>query len=451
MPIETTFLIGNWKSAIGNQPNPKLTCWNTPQSPVRYRALFILAAPNLFIAYFLLGPFVWFGSFILMAFGWARVNRLRASKDALPENPPPVTILVPAKDEEGGIAGCIERIAEQDYPNFDIIAVDDRSTDRTGVILDELSVAATPASPSLDSEKSDAGVAATKKLQVLHIPIGGLPAGWLGKCHALSKAEKLATGDWLLFVDSDVSLQPDALSRTLALAIQRKYDAISIITRLECSSFWERLMLPLLGGTWTMMYFTSLTNRNHSKVAVANGQFFLIRREAYEKVGGHEAVRNQITEDVELMRLLKSEEFIVRFFLGGHLASTHMHSNLRQMFHGWGRIFSGTSRRSPVRILLTMLFFIFCGFSAYPAIVLGALHGQRELLIASLAHLSLMTTYLAVIYGMSGNPKRYAWLFPIAGTMMLAIFSFALRMCYTGKLKWRDTQYGAELTNPKQA
>jgi hypothetical protein len=98
-----------------------------------------------------------------------------------------------------------------------------------------------------------------------------------------------------------------------------------------------------------------------------------------------------------------------------------------------------------------MLFFIFCGFSAYPAIVLGALHGQRELLIASLAHLSLMTTYLAVIYGMSGNPKRYAWLFPIAGTMMLAIFSFALRMCYTGKLKWRDTQYGAELTNPKQA
>jgi chlorobactene glucosyltransferase len=417
--------------------------------------LFILAVSNLLIAYFLVGPFVWFGSFVLMAFGWRRVNRLRKSQAVLPENPPPVTILVPAKDEEGGIAGCIERIAEQDYSNFDIIAVDDRSTDRTGVILDEMAremnVAATPASPLSQSEEGDAGVAATKKLQVLHIPVGGLPSGWLGKCHALSKAEKLATGDWLLFVDSDVSLQPDALSRTLALAISRKYDAMSIITRLECHSFWERLMLPLLGGTWTMMYFTSLTNRNHSKVAVANGQFFLIRREAYEKVGGHEAVRNQITEDVELMRLLKSEEFIVRFFLGGHLASTHMHSNLRQMFHGWGRIFSGTSRRSPWRILFAMLFFLVSGLSVYPAIFLGVIQGRPEWLIVSLAHLFLMMTYLTIIYGMSGNPRRYAWLFPIAGTMMLAIFSFALRMCYTGKLKWRDTQYGAELTNPKQA
>ena len=98
-------------------------------------------------------------------------------------------------------------------------------------------------------------------------------------------------------------------------------------------------MLPLLGGAWTMMYFVSLTNRDNSKVAVANGQFFLIRKEAYEKVGGHEAVRNQITEDVELMRLLKGEEFKVRFLLGGHLASTRMHANLKQMFHGWGRSF----------------------------------------------------------------------------------------------------------------
>src|SRR5438876_3705192 len=105
----------------------------------------------------------------------------------------------------------------------------------------------------------------------------------------------------------------------------------SISTRLECHSFWERLLLPLLGVAWRMMDFVSLTNRDNSKVAVANGQFFHIRREAYEKVGGHEAVRNQITEDVELMRLLKSEEFTVRFLLGGHLASTRMHSNLRQM------------------------------------------------------------------------------------------------------------------------
>lgn len=390
-----------------------------------------LLAFNLFLTYVILGPFVWAGAFVGMAIGWSRVNRLRKDNPPLPQDPPHVTILVPAKDEEAGIAGCIERIAEQEYPKFDIVAVDDRSTDRTGVILDEIA-------------------RENPKLRVLHIPAGALPSGWLGKCHALSKAEKLATGEWLLFVDSDVSIQPGALARTLAVAIQRKYDAVSIITRLECRSFWERLMLPLLGGAWTMMYFVSLTNRDNSKVAVANGQFFLIRREAYEKVGGHEAVRNQITEDVELMRLLKGEEFKCRFLLGGHLASTRMHANLKQMFHGWGRIFSGTSRRSPWRILLTMLFFLVCGFGVYPALVLGAMHavhGRFDWLIASASHLVLMTSYLATIYGMSGNPKRYAWLYTVSGAMMLAIFTFALRMCYTGKLKWRDTQYGAELSS----
>ena len=310
-----------------------------------------------------------------------------------------MTILVPAKDEEGGIAGCIERIAEQEYPSFDIVAVDDRSVDRTGVILDEIARemnaktdtdSATEVAPPLASGcPTSVGLCATSpnpKLRVVHIEQGALPSGWLGKCHALLKGTKLATGEWLLFVDSDVTINRTALAQTLAVAIQRKYDALSIITQLECRSFWERLMLPMLGGAWTMMYFVSLTNRDNSKVAVANGQFFLIRREAYEKVGGHEAVRNQITEDVELMRLLKSNEFTCRFLLGGHLASTRMHANLKQMFHGWGRIFSGTSRRSPFRILLAMLFFLVCGFSVYPAIVLGAIratHGHYDLLGAA--------------------------------------------------------------------
>jgi len=385
--------------------------------------------PILFLSYFFSGPFSWAGAFLGMALGWRRVNRLRKINSPLPADPPHVTILVPAKDEAEKIAGCIERIAEQDYPSFDIVAVDDRSADRTGVILDEVS-----------REKQN--------LRVVHIPAGALPGGWLGKCHALYEGAKLATGQWLLFVDSDVTIEPDALRRTLSLAVERKYDAISLITHLECHTFWERLMLPVCGGAWTMMYLVSLTNRNSSKVAVANGQFFLIRREAYEKIGGHQAVRNQITEDVELMRLLKGNKFIVRFLLGGHLASTRMHSTLRQLFHGWGRIFSGTSRRSPWRILLAILFFIFNGFTAYVGLAFGillAMHGQYALLIVAIAHLGLMTAYLATIYAFSGNPKRYAWLFPISGTMMIAIFCFALRMCYTGKLKWRDTHYGAEL------
>src|SRR5205809_7393604 len=104
----------------------------------RLRSQVFLAASNLFLTYVILGPCIWVGAFIGMAIGWSRVNRLRKDNPPLPEDPPHVTILVPAKDEEAGIAGCIERIAEQEYPSFDIVAVDDRSTDRTGVILDEI-------------------------------------------------------------------------------------------------------------------------------------------------------------------------------------------------------------------------------------------------------------------------------------------------------------------------
>src|SRR5437762_6308697 len=117
------------------------------------------------------------------------------------------------------------------------------------------------------------------------------------------------------------------------------------------------------------------------------------------------------------MRLLKSEEFPCRFLLGGNHASTRMHANLMQMVHGWGRIFSGTSRRSPFRILLTMLFFVVAGFSVYPALVIGAMHHDRDLLIASISHLVLMTSYLATIYWLRDNPSRYAWLFAISGAM----------------------------------
>jgi cellulose synthase/poly-beta-1,6-N-acetylglucosamine synthase-like glycosyltransferase len=382
------------------------------------------------ICYVILGPLAWLGMLAGFALGLSRMNRLMRPAN-LPADPPLVTILIPAKDEAERIAGSVERVLAQDYPNFEIIVIDDRSTDRTGAILDEIA-------------------AETPNLRVLHIQPGQLPSGWLGKCNALWQAQKLVNGSWLLFVDSDVSLQPEALSVAISVAVQREYDALSILTRLDCPTFLERLILPVLAAAWTVMNLTSKTNDDNSKIAAANGQFFLIRREAYEKVGGHASVKNQIVEDVQLMRHLKQAGFITRLQMGKHLAATRMHANLSQMFHGWGRIYSGTNHRGPWRILASMIFVILCGLSVYPAIAFGAIlaaHGHADLLIIAAAHLAAMTLYLATTYRLSGNSMRYAWLFPMSALMMLAICVFALRMCYTGKLKWRDTQYGAELTS----
>src|SRR5450432_2196410 len=152
--------------------------------------------------------------------------------------------------------------AGADYPQFDVIAIDDRSTDETGKILDEIA-------------------AANPRLRVIHVH--DLPAGWLGKSHALHVGTREVKSDWLLFVDSDVTLEKNALSATLSLAIKRKYDALSILTRLECHRFIERLLLPPLAGAWGVMHTISLTNEDSRKtIAAANGQFFLIRRDVYE-------------------------------------------------------------------------------------------------------------------------------------------------------------------------
>ncbi|HEY7088854.1 MAG TPA: glycosyltransferase family 2 protein [Tepidisphaeraceae bacterium] len=383
---------------------------------------------SLLLTYLLSGPLPWITLFWGTFVGRLKIGRLLRWNAQVPTegSRPHVTILIPAKDEGAGIRKCLDAVLAQDWPSFDVIAINDRSKDDTGAILDQIA-------------------ARDSRLKVIHIPAGGLPSGWLGKCHALHVGTREARGEWLFFVDSDVTIAPNALTSALTLCESRSYDALSILTRLECNSFLERLMLPLLAGAWAIMHAVSKTNEDsRPHRAEANGQFFLIRREAYEEVGGHEAVKDQITEDVELMRLLKGNEYKVRLLMGSHLASTRMHSTLHQMFNGWARIYSGTARRRPWRILLTMWFVLTAVFTLYPAIVYGLILMSPVWLGWAAAHWVLMTLYLMLVYYWSGNPPRYALLAPISGAMMLAILAFSLSKCWTGRITWRDTEFAAK-------
>ena len=142
--------------------------------------------------YALIGPGPWVLFSVGMALAHGRMNRLqRPVGKAVGE--PKVSILIPAKDEGERVRVCLDSVLGQDYPNFNVIAVDDRSSDQTGTIMEEYAA------------KSQG------KVRAIHVPQGGLPAGWLGKCQALWTAAQRAEGEWILFVDSDVKLQPDAL------------------------------------------------------------------------------------------------------------------------------------------------------------------------------------------------------------------------------------------------
>jgi cellulose synthase/poly-beta-1,6-N-acetylglucosamine synthase-like glycosyltransferase len=387
---------------------------------------------TVFLAYLALGPLAWGALGLASLIGRRRMRRLfRPAPPVPPETAPRVTVLVPAKDEGERVRVCLDSVLAQDYPNFSVITIDDRSTDDTGRILDAIAAAAAPG-----------------KVRSLHIEQGSLPPGWLGKCHALHVAAREADGEWLMFVDSDVRLQPDAVRASVALSVSRDYHALSLMASLECHTFLERLVLPLAAFAWSVMYAISVTNNENRPQAFANGQFFLIRRSAYETVGGHESVRDQITEDVELAWLLKHQGFRVRLVLGTQFVSTRMHATLPQMLRGWGRIYSGTSRRSPWRIIWAALFLILSCFTGYVALAWGLSVATRQgwdaagpWLIASLIHLGQMMGTLADVYRESGNRRRYALLFPLGGTILLAIMAFAIRWCITGRIEWRGTVF----------
>jgi cellulose synthase/poly-beta-1,6-N-acetylglucosamine synthase-like glycosyltransferase len=380
-----------------------------------------MTASILFILYLSLGPIAFSGLIVGFYLGRSRMARLAKTHCPQIEHPPQVTIVIPAKDEASRICECVEAVLGQDYPSFSVLVIDDRSEDETGRILDALVV-------------QHPG-----RLCVHHVDT--LPEGWLGKCHALYVGTRAAKSPWLLFVDSDVTLQPSALRDTLALALSRNYDAISLLTRIEGRTFWERLMIPISAATWAVMFLVSLTNNDrYPKIAAANGQFFLIRREAYESVGGHGAVKMQIVEDVELMRLLKSRGFACRLYIGSHLATTRMHETLKQLRSGWGRIFAGTNRFRMGRLIAAMVCVLFGGLSAYPAIGYGLASRDRGWMIASLIHLTMITFYLGLVYRAAGSRVRYALLFPLSGAVLMNLLWIGVRRCTHRHFEWRGTR-----------
>jgi chlorobactene glucosyltransferase len=381
--------------------------------------------------YLLLGPVTW-GFFTFGMFkGRGRMMLLSRPAMDLPNDPPHVTILIPAKDEGERIRECINSALAQDYPDFDVIAIDDRSTDRTGVIMDEIA-------------------ANNPKLRVNHIVEGTLPVGWTGKCNALHTSVNQASGSWLLFVDSDVVLQPDVLRATIATAVERRFDLVSLLPALEGHTFWENLVVPLAGCAVSTMYLVAFTNSPEMpKTAFANGQYLCIRRDVYDAIGGHETVRDRFCEDVEMARVLKARGFRPRISWGADFAAVRMYSSLGSIFRGWGRNFFAGSLGRPWRILGAIAFLLCCSFSAYVALAWGIYRNIHPVsfvkgwlwITTSVAHLAIMTGALAIMYSWSKNRRAYALLFPLGGAMLLGIFCRSLWMCVTGRVEWRGTRY----------
>jgi chlorobactene glucosyltransferase len=228
--------------------------------------------------------------------------------------PPLISVVVPARDEERNIRACIESLLAQTYPRFEVIAVDDRSSDTTPRILAEM---------ALHDGR-------------LHLVHGSEPPpGWKGKPHALAQAADLAAGEWLCFVDADTFASPYLLASTYTAAKDQSADMFSIMTTQILGSFWEKVLLPVVFTGLSFGFPAAAVNDPKNPIAIANGQFILIKRKVYQAVGGHQAVRNRIDEDKALAQLVKGAGHRLIIADGRSLAQTRMYTSLSEMWQGW--------------------------------------------------------------------------------------------------------------------
>src|SRR5215216_1118854 len=231
-----------------------------------------------------------------------------------PTNAPLISVCVPARNEQRNIRACVEAIIAQDYPNFEVIVLEDRSTDMTGEILRRLA-----------AQNDDLNV----------ISGSDLPKGWAGKPHALFQVSAAARGDWLCFVDADTFLSPTTLSSCYAKAIETNADMFTILTFQIMGSFWEKAVLPIVMTALSVGFSPRKVNDPKSKDAIANGQFILIKRSVYEAIGGHESVKDQIVEDKAIAEQVKWNGYRLIVADGMQLARTRMYTSLPEMWEGW--------------------------------------------------------------------------------------------------------------------
>jgi glycosyltransferase involved in cell wall biosynthesis len=223
---------------------------------------------------------------------------------------PTVSVIVPARNEEASLADCLRSLVAQTNVNFELIVIDDHSTDRTSEIA-----------------------ASFPGVQI--IEAGPLPEGWTGKNNAVSTGARQARGEWLLFTDADTIHLPGSLAAALKEAHENAAELLSYSPEQIAVTFWEMATLPVVFAELARQYSPKKVSDPASPIAAANGQYILIRRETYDAVGGHAAVASDILEDVALARAVKSSGRRIRFRYAADKVRTRMYRNYAQLRDGW--------------------------------------------------------------------------------------------------------------------
>ncbi len=341
-----------------------------------------------------------------------------------PETTPFVSVLVPARNEERNIAKCLKSLLGQDYSHFEVIVLDDSSSDAT-----------------FDIARSFA--ANDPRLRLLEGK--PLPEGWTGKSFACHQLSQEAKGELLLFVDADTEHTPHSISAAVAEMQRSRVDLLTLIPRQIMGTFWEKAILPLLHfSTFCFLPFPLVRLSKNSKFAMANGQFMLFRSDVYDSIGGHKAVRSALVEDVWLSRLVKQHGYTLLIMDGSEVVSCRMYTSLAEIWEGFSKNLFAGMRYSVPMIVGVCAFNFLTSIVPFILFVYGISAGLTDALWFRSVGLELVLIMgvrilLAIRFRMSLLATATH---PIAVLALIGIAANSVRLVLAGGgSQWKGRQY----------
>jgi glycosyltransferase involved in cell wall biosynthesis len=365
----------------------------------------------------------WFSRIVDAAIGMPSVADISTPEwDREPASNPRVSIIVPARNEEEDIEASLRALLALDYDSYEVIAVNDRSTDRTGEIVERV-----------------ARETAVRRLRVIHHR--ELPAGWLGKTHAMWTAANQATGDWLLFTDADVLFKPDSVRRALAYAEAERADHVVVFPQMIMKRPGEYMMIAFFQTMFVFGHRPWKVADPKTKDHMGVGAFNLIRRSVYEAVGTYEALRMEVLDDMKLGKVVKNAGFAQRNVFGADLISIRWARGAKGVVENLTKNFFAVLSFQWWRTLISAFGLAFLNLMPFLGVCLA--HGWERVPYA-IALLSMFLIYVGMSWR-SRVPAYYFALHPVSTALF--VYTLLRSMFHTLRndgIVWRGTKYPLE-------
>lgn len=348
------------------------------------------------------------------------VPSIPSIKDAVPRtdaNGPAVSILFAARDEAEKLPDALETMLALDYPNYEVIAVDDRSGDATPAILE---------------------ASARRNPRLKPVRVDSLPLGWLGKPHALQQAYEHSSGEWLVFTDADVHFASDVLRRAITLANEKKWAHLTLLCGAKMFTFGEKMAMTFFGMAFMIGTRPWEASNTSASGYSGVGAFQMIRRSAYEKLGTHRRLRMEVVDDMKLGKLAKEADVHSGVARAADAVTVHWHSGLRNTIRGTEKNFFASTGFKPWRAIAQIAAVLWLCVFPFAAIPLA--HGWARVFASIAAALPLLLT-LGVALTMN-TPAGYALTFPL-GALVFAwmLARSTIVTLWRRGIIWRGTFY----------